>query len=574
MPNINTILSMLSPAARGQFAAASANPALQQQLEKELNRLMQTKATSFAASLDPRVNKDALSALSNLIGRGAATGGLVGGLGGGALGFLATPGTEEENLLGGRKYRAASLGDRLSNALLFAGLGAGIGTGVGAYNLRNLAKDLAAKGQAPSAASAEHFIQGAGLVPEFENAVKQFAGGKIKSVNPTSVFPTVDAFADYLVIRRDQLLKNIQAKGGLNAFLSHPDPNDIMVAHALSNATGIPIKDIISNPSIEGAIRAAAPITYSNPAINDRVFKGMRDIIESGLGGHLKSRAGLEFGDDLAMSVSGGMGGAAVGALTGAITGAALGGTSSAGLAAIPGAVVGAGLGMVAPSRLNQLKNMLTGRRHGQADAALERIMKGNPQFEITGGKPDAKAVGEYMNAVRNSKNPVFRTHNLTNEGFEAGMRELASPLGMRYSDMPAAIGLGAGVGAAGLGAGALGGAYLLSGRGGSSAPGMSAPIKSNKEEKQRQEKDEPAARGHLPPPAIPGDERSQRRRPDLQFPQPNASIFTDEYIPLNRAFIGYPQYPSGFPGLTKLNSAKPRRKYSMDMVKFVKSMQ
>lgn len=87
-------------------------------------------------------------------------GGTLAGSGvGGVGGFLAAPGTDNENIMGKKSYKGPSLGDRLNYALSGALAGGGIGAGVGVKRLDDLAK-LIAKGKDIPPGAVEEFLQG------------------------------------------------------------------------------------------------------------------------------------------------------------------------------------------------------------------------------------------------------------------------------------------------------------------------------------------------------------------------------------------------------------------------------
>ena len=324
---MQSILGALSDKGLNQFAKL--NPAARATLEKQLSGLVGNKAKQFAGNID----MSNIQGIKDLLMQGARSGGVAGGLGGGALGFLTAPGTEEENLLGAKKYRSATMGDRLSNALMMGGLGAAAGTGLSAYNLRDLAKQITQSGNKAAPELTEAFMRQANLIPGIEKSVGNFAKNKANTMAAPGGAGGVmglDEFANYLTgLHADLMAKRGPSTGfsgmlnNIKRMVANPDPNDIHGMRLLSSVTGLPIESILNDPHFAANMANKVRAGYQSMlATNPNAINAVRTVGDTMRAGKFKiDPSALDIKDP---GMATGIGGT-IGALVGGVPGAAIG---------------------------------------------------------------------------------------------------------------------------------------------------------------------------------------------------------------------------------------------------------
>ena len=237
-------------------------------LNKSLMDIIQSRAKNFTGDLsDPKV-------IQQLIQHGMRGGGAAGGGLGALYGFMSAPGTETENVMGVKKTTGPSLGDRLTNALAYGAGGAAVGAGASAYNMRNLAKELMAGGANKiNPETLSNFIQSSGMQGGLDKAVANFA-----KLNPSKVAPNVaknvapaantafrnaDEMTNFISALRSDLAESRKGTGLMKRFFGKSDVNEAMGIQLLSNLTGMPAEDILTNPQFSAILKNNAPMMFS-----------------------------------------------------------------------------------------------------------------------------------------------------------------------------------------------------------------------------------------------------------------------------------------------------------------------
>ena len=460
MPNpLDGILGLLSSQASKNFGKLNANPAAQEALGKQLSALVGSRAKAYSGELGIAN----INTIKDLLLSGGRSAGIAGGLGGGALGFATAPGTEEENLLGIKKYRGPTLSDRIQNALLYGGIGGAAGAGLGAYNLRSLAKEISAPGSKAGPEAVEAFVRQGNLLPSIEKNIAGYTQQAKNLGKPglnKSPFQDADSWGNYLKsLYSDIMSKRGGSIQGIRGRLGDIDANDVLGLQILSSATGIPAATIMKDPNFGKMIDAAAKNSFN--AIDVPTMQHMKtlgDAARRGVYGGNKATEGM-----MKMPVdptrAQGIGG---------IAGGILGGTLGS-MLGVPahGAIAGMTAGGALGKPVAGLYNRLTGRNLNVADDFMDLLQSGDVEKARTllGMKPNMlqpKEVEELKNAMTGfgkafqGKNPVLSRINAPNQ-YSSGISDMA------YGD---AKNMGmAGLGAAGLVAGGLGaGAYAFGG--------------------------------------------------------------------------------------------------------------
>ena len=450
MKNFESIFNNLSADKLRAFYAGADDVAMKG-INSGFENLLRSRARTMSGSLtDPQT----LMQLARYGGRqGAVPGAGLGAL----LGFATAPSTETENALGAKTVKGPSIGDRLTNALTYGVGGAAIGAGTGAYNMRNLAKQLAGKNAPPEVAEA--FLNSAKLGPEIEKIVAN-AQAIAKRNGSAPGMPTAEfrneGDVSALLSRLHSSLGADDAQKGLlrRWFGGGDDYNTHIKRQMLASMMGVDVK-ALNDPAIAKQFDAAAARIF--PMLNKDTSKTLKEVSE----GAMNRRFAMpkDMVDD-SVSTSGQIAGAAIGG--------GLGGAFSGGFAAMPAAAAGSWIG----GRVPQLFNKLKGQAIKDKDISLYAAMKGGrPTFEGRYGPLEMNVNQNFSNKDADRlRNEFFNMKNLHDRKILQPIypatgdptRQMLMGQGVDYAKRLGAIGALGSTAALG-GAGLAGGAYALS---------------------------------------------------------------------------------------------------------------
>lgn len=256
MPNINkdTIANALSGLLGGEGKAYGAymGAGNAEKINEALAKLVSGHAGRMGGQLDS-------GTVMELLRRGGANYALPGAGVGALTGFFAAPGQEEENLLGVKKYRAPTIGDRLMSALTYGAGGAAVGAGAGALMQRSMAKKLLESGASPDLV--QSYMSQSGLMPNVEQTIMSTAqrgarGAAGAAMGPNAAWRNPQDMANSL----SSLHASVMAMAGERGMR---DRNVIAGVTYLANATGLPIATIMKDPNaVSQAINRSAMANF------------------------------------------------------------------------------------------------------------------------------------------------------------------------------------------------------------------------------------------------------------------------------------------------------------------------
>lgn len=347
-------------------------------LDKDFKNLLNARARTMSGSMtDPQT-------LMQLAQYGGRQGALPGAGLGAALGFVTAPGTESENIVGAKSYKAPTIGDRLMNALTYGAGGAAIGAGAGAFNMRQLAKQLSGKNAPPEVMEA--FLSQAKLGPEVEKLVANAhsvatKGGK--NLNPTSVFRDEGDLVGLLSRLQSSLAADDASKSVFSRWWSGDDYNTHIKRQILAGLMGRDVS-ALADPAIAKEFNAAAARLY--PMLNENTAKTLKSVSEGALAKRFKAPTDLI---DDTVDGANQLAGLGVGGSLGAILGTLAGGAGS--VAGPAGTLAGATAGAYMGGKLPGWWNRLRGAHILSADAAAQGAMKSGDRnaMESLFGKMD-----------------------------------------------------------------------------------------------------------------------------------------------------------------------------------------
>ncbi len=214
--------------------------------------------------------------ITDLLRQGGANFALPGAGVGALTGFFAAPGQEEENLLGIKKYRAPTIGDRLMSALTYGAGGAAVGAGVGAVNTRSMAKKLLESGASPDLV--QSYIGQTNLMPQIESTILNTAqrggrGAAAAALGPNARWRNPQDMANSL----SSLHASIMTMAGERGMR---DRNVIAGATMLANSTGLPIATIMKDPkAVSQAINRSAMTNFTK--FDEKSMGAMETVINA-----------------------------------------------------------------------------------------------------------------------------------------------------------------------------------------------------------------------------------------------------------------------------------------------------
>ena len=336
-------------------------------LDKDFKNLLNARARTMSGSMtDPQT-------LMQLAQYGGRQGALPGAGLGAALGFVTAPGTETENIVGSKSYKAPTIGDRLMNALTYGAGGAAIGAGAGAFNMRQLAKQLSGKNAPPEVMEA--FLNQAKMGPEVEKLVANAhsvatKGGR--NLNPTAVFRDENDLVGLMSRMQTSLAADDASRGAFSRWWNGDDYNTHIKRQILAGLMGRDVS-ALSDPAIAKEFGPAAARLY--PMLNENTAKTLKSVSEGALSKRFKAPADLV---DDTVDGANQLAGLGIGGLLGSIAGPA--GT-------LAGSAAGAYMGGKIPSWWNRLR----GAHILGADAAAQGSMRSGDRnaMESLFGKMD-----------------------------------------------------------------------------------------------------------------------------------------------------------------------------------------
>jgi len=327
-------------------------------LDKDFKNLLNARARTMSGSMtDPQT-------LMQLAQYGGRQGALPGAGLGAALGFVTAPGTESENIVGAKSYKAPTIGDRLMNALTYGAGGAAIGAGAGAFNMRQLAKQLSGKNAPPEVMEA--FLNQAKLGPEVEKLVANAhsvatKGGR--NLNPTAVFRDEGDLAGLMSRLQTSLSADDASRGAFSRWWNGDDYNTHIKRQILAGLMGRDVS-ALADPAIAKEFGPAAARLY--PMLNENTAKTLKSVSEGALAKRFKAPTDLV--DDTVDGAN-----QLAGMTTGGLLAALLG---PAGTVVGPaGTLAGAGAGHYIGGKLPGWWNRLRGAPIRDADQAVLRSM-------------------------------------------------------------------------------------------------------------------------------------------------------------------------------------------------------
>jgi len=320
-------------------------------LDKDFKNLLNARARTMSGSMtDPQT-------LMQLAQYGGRQGALPGAGLGAALGFVTAPGTESENIVGAKSYKAPTIGDRLMNALTYGAGGAAIGAGAGAFNMRQLAKQLSGKNAPPEVMEA--FLNQAKLGPEVEKLVANAhsvatRGGR--NLNPTAVFRDEGDLAGLMSRLQTSLTADDASRGVLSRWFGGDDFNTHIKRQILAGLMGRDVS-ALADPAIAKEFNAAAARLY--PMLNKNTAKTLKSVSEGALAKRFKAPADLI---DDTVDGANQLAGLGLGGLLGSVAGA-------------PGTLAGSAAGAYIGGKIPGWWNRLRGAPIRDADQAVLRSM-------------------------------------------------------------------------------------------------------------------------------------------------------------------------------------------------------
>jgi len=276
MPNINkdTIANALSGLLGGEGVGKGAYQAYMgagnaEKINEALAKLVSGHAGRMGGQLDS-------GTVMELLRRGGANYALPGAGVGALTGFFAAPGQEEENLLGVKKYRAPTIGDRLMSALTYGAGGAAVGAGAGALMQRSMAKKLLESGASPDLV--QSYMTQSGLMPNVEQTIMSTAqrgarGAAGAALGPNAVWRNPQDMANSLSALHSSVMTMAGERG-------MRDRNVIAGVTYLANATGLPIATIMKDPkAVSQAINRSAMANFQK--FDEKSMGAMETVMDA-----------------------------------------------------------------------------------------------------------------------------------------------------------------------------------------------------------------------------------------------------------------------------------------------------
>jgi len=276
MPNINkdTIANALSGLLGGEGVGKGAYQAYMgagnaEKINEALAKLVSGHAGRMGGQLDS-------GTVMELLRRGGANYALPGAGVGALTGFFAAPGQEEENLLGVKKYRAPTIGDRLMSALTYGAGGAAVGAGAGALMQRSMAKKLLESGASPDLV--QSYMSQSGLMPNVEQTIMSTAqrgarGAAGAAMGSNAVWRNPQDMANSLSALHSSVMTMAGERG-------MKDRNVIAGVTYLANATGLPIATIMKDPkAVSQAINRSAMANFQK--FDEKSMGAMETVMDA-----------------------------------------------------------------------------------------------------------------------------------------------------------------------------------------------------------------------------------------------------------------------------------------------------
>jgi len=399
MKNFESIFNNLSADKLRAFYAGADDVAMKG-INSSFENLLRSRARTMSGSLtDPQT----LMQLARYGGRqGAVPGAGLGAL----LGFATAPSTETENALGAKTVKGPSIGDRLTNALTYGVGGAAIGAGAGAYNMRNLAKQLAGRNAPPEVAEA--FLNNAKLGPEIEKIVANAQAVAKRNGSapgmPTAEFRNEGDVSALMSRLHSSLGADDAQKGLLRRWFGGGDDYSTHVKRQmLASMLGVDVK-ALNDPAIARQFDAAAARIF--PTLNKDTSKTLKEVSE----GAMNKR----FGNPAAIYPKGGL------SAPSAVAGAALGGVMGSAVP-IPGAsTVGTIAGGYMGATVPRLIDRLTGKAVVNKDQSILRAIGSGDKAGFTNAYGNLEmnlAPGFDQKAGDQLRNQFFKLNDLHKRG-------------------------------------------------------------------------------------------------------------------------------------------------------------